>query len=399
MPRRAYPILTQLTVDKTKPRGGRYEIPDGPGGVPGFALRVGTTGGKSYVVRVRARGIQRRVLIGKAAVLDLAEARARARKIVDQAREGMDPAPKAQPRRETVAAAAEEYLARHVRRNLRSSVATERRLKRDVVAAWGDRPVDSITRRDVVALVDAIADKAPVSANRTLQLVHRFFRWCVKRSILEANAAAGIDLPHKEHGRDRTLTDGELAAAWGAFEAMGWPWGDFGRLLVLTGARRAEWAEARWSELDLEHALWTLPPARSKSGKGHVLPLTPLMIEILTAMPRVDGEELLFPSRRRGRPIRSFSKALPWVHEASGTSGWSWHDLRRTFRTGLARLGVQPHVAERVIGHAFGSKVERTYDRHRYLPEVRQALLLWQAELERIIGGGAPKVEPLRRAG
>ena len=389
-------ILTQLAVDKAKPRAARYEISDGPGGVPGFALRVGATGDKSYVVRVRVGGVQRRVLIGNAAVLPLAEARARARKIVDQAREGIDPAPREAPRRETVAAVVEEYLARHVRRNLRSSAAIERRLKRDIVATWGARPVDSIRRRDVVALADDIADRAPVSANRTLQLAHRFFAWAVKRSIIEVNPASGVDLPHKERGRDRVLGDAELAAAWRAFEDMGWPWGDFGRLLALSAARRAEWAEARWSEIDLERVTWAVPPERHKSGAGLVLPLTPAMVDILAAMPRVDGEDLVFPSGRRGRPVSGFSKALRRVHEASGTNGWSWHDLRRTVRTNLSRLGVQPHVAERVLGHAYGTKIERTYDRHRYQAEVRQALLLWQAELERVIGGGAPKIVPFR---
>ena len=388
-------ILTQLAVDKAKPRAARFEIPDGPGGVPGFALRVGD-GRKVYTVRVRVRGDQRRVTVGNAAVLPLAEARARARRIVDRAREGIDPAPREAPRRDTVAVVAEEYLSKHVRRNLRSAAATERRLKRDIVAAWGTRPIDSIRRRDVVALVDDIHDRAPVAANRALQLAHRFFNWCQKRSIVEVNPAAGVDLPHREIGRDRTLSDAELAAAWGAFVGMAWPWGSLGRLLVLSGARRAEWAEARWTEVDLDRQLWRLPPERHKSGAGLELPLTPMMVGILEAIPRFQDEDLLFPSARRGRPISSFSKALKKVHEASGTSGWSWHDLRRTVRTGLSRLGVQPHVAERVLGHTFGSRIERTYDRHRYQGEVRRALELWQAELQRITGGGERTVVAIR---
>jgi integrase len=331
------------------------------------------------------------VTIGKAAVLSLGEARARARKIVDEG------PPEEAPRRDTVASAAEEYLARHVRRNLRSSAQTERRLKRDVLAAWGGRPIDSITQRDVVALVDAICDTAPVSANRTLQLTHRFFHWCAKRKIMKANPAAGVDLPHKEKSRERTLTEAELAAVWRALEALGWPWGDFGRLLLLSAARRAEWAEAVWSEVDLEHAIWRVPGARTKGGVEHLLPLTPPMLAIIEAVPRVDGEALVFPSSRPGRPISAFSRALRRVHATSGTGGWTWHDLRRTVRTSLGRLGVLPHVAERVLGHSFGSKVERTYDLHRYLPEVRQALLLWSADLERIVGGGAPKVVSIRR--
>jgi integrase len=393
--------LTKLAVDHAKPRGKRYELPDsGSRGIPGFALRVGETGVRSYVLRYRVAGRQRRVTIGLATVLTLAEARERAREIVGQARKGVDPAQEMRERqRDTVAVVAEEYLKRHVRPNLKSVRQTERRLNRDIVKAWGDRPISSITRRDVVALADAIHDHAPVSANRTLQLAHRFFAWSVKRSIIAANPAAGVDLPHKERRRERTLTEAELAAVWRALEALGWPWGDFGRLLMLSAARRAEWAEATWGELDLERAIWRVPGARTKGGEEHVLPLTPPMIEIIEAVPRVAGEALVFPSSRPGRPISAFSGALRRVHEASGTGGWSWHDCRRTVRTSLARLGVMPHVAERLLGHNFGSKIERTYDLHRYLPEVRQALLLWNSDLERIVGGGEAKVLPIRGAG
>jgi integrase len=392
--------LTKLAVDNAKPCGKRYELPDsGSRGIPGFALRVGETGVRSYVLRYRVAGRQRRVTIGLATVLTLAEARERARKIVDQARKGVDPAQEMRERqRDTVAAVAKEYIDRHVRPNLKSVRQTERRLNSDVVKAWGDRPISSITRRDVVALVDRIHDRAPVSANRTLQLLHRFFAWALKREILEANPAAGVDLPHKEWSRKRTLSEDELRRVWRAFEGMGWPWGDFGRLVILSGARRSEWAEAHWSEIDFESALWRLPPARSKTGEGRELPLVPAMLGILEAAPRVGGETLIFPSSRAGRPISGFSKALRRVHDASGTSGWHWHDCRRTLRTNLGRVGVLPHIGERVLGHAFGKQIERVYDLHRYSAQVREALLLWSADLERIVGGGgASKVVPIRR--
>ena len=396
-----HPILTQLGVDKARRRGRRYELADGPGGVPGFALRVGETGAKSYVLRYRVGGRQRRATIGSAAVITLAEARARARKLVDQARAGIDPVEANRSRHQgTVAIVVEEYAERHLRRNLRSGAWAEARLKRDVVAAWGERSIQSIAKRDVVALIDSIHDRAPVSANRTLQLIKALMNWCVKRSILEVNAAAGVDLPCRELPRERTLDETEIAAVWQAFETMGHPFGDLGRLLLLTAARRGELAGATWNEIDLEREVWHLPASRVKAGAPHTLPLVPKVLKILEAIPRIAGSDLVFPSGRAGSftPIAGFSRTLKTAHVLSGTSGWTWHDLRRSARSHLSRIGVRPDIAERVLGHLVGSKLVRTYDHYNFAGEVRQALLLWSAELERIVAGEAAKIVPLRPA-
>ncbi len=391
-------LLTQLGVDKARPRGRRYELPDGPGGVPGFALRVGETGVKSFVVRYRVGGQQRRVTLGPASIMSLAEARGRARKLVDQARAGVDPAEAKRSRQQgTVASIVEEYAERHLRRNLRTAHWTEQRLRRDVVSAWGARPLASITKADVVRLIDGIHDRAPTSANRTLQVLKAFLSWCVKRSLLDVNVAAGVGLPHRERARERTLSEDELRAIWPAFEAMGWPFGTLGRLLLLSGARRSEWAAATWDEVDLDRQLWRLPSGRSKTAEEIVRPLTLAAIAILETVPRIDGSPLIFPGRvHSDRPVAGFSRALRTMHRLSGTSGWQLHDLRRVVRSNLDRLGVRPDIAERVLGHVVGRKIERTYNTYRAEPEVRAALLLWESDLlERIIGGVERKVVPL----
>ena len=301
-------------------------------------LRIGETGAKHYVVRYRVDGRQRRVTIGSAAVLTLAEARARARKLVDQAKAGIDPAETRRARHQnSVAAVVEEYAERHLRRNLRSGAQAEARLRRDVVAAWGERPIQSVTKADVVRLIDSIHDRAPVSANRTLQLLKALLSWCVKRSILEVNAAAGVDLPHRERPRERTLNEDEIRAAWSAFTTMGYPVGDLARLLLLTGARRSEWAGAAWGEIDFERQLWRLPPGRSKTGEELVRPLVPAALAILGHIPRVDGSDLVFPA------TGSLSRALATVHRLSAR------------RAGVARFAprraLEPGPARRPTGH------------------------------------------------
>jgi integrase len=159
---------------------------------------------------------------------------------------------------------------------------------------------------------------------------------------------------------------------------------------------RPEWAGASWSEIDLERATWTLPVERSKTDEPQMLPLTQEVLAILATIPRIAGTDLIFPSSRAGsgNPISGFSKALATAQKLSGTTGWHWHDLRRTCRTGFARLGVTAAVGERVLNHSDGtrSRIAAVYDVRSYLPEMRRALELWAAELERIVAGDEAKV-------
>ena len=150
----------------------------------------------------------------------------------------------------------------------------------------------------------------------------------------------------------------------------------------------------RWDQLDLERATWTLPAASTKTSVEHIVPLVPVAVATLAAIPRIGSSELVFPSTRATsvNPVSGFGRPLVAAQRLSGTAGWTWHDLRRTVRTGMGRLGVQPHIGERVLNHAVGSEVARVYDLHRYLPEMRAALELWAAELERIVTGAPAKV-------
>jgi integrase len=240
-----------------------------------------------------------------------------------------------------------------------------------------------------------------VVANRVLSHLRGLLRWAVRNDYLATNPALDIDRPHDEQPRQRALSDVEIRAVWRAFDAIGYPFGVLGKLLVLTGQRRGEWAGASWSEVDAARQVWSLPAGRSKSGAAHVLPLTPEVVAILEAIPRIDGADLIFPSARPGsdRPISGFSKALRTAHRLSDTAAWTWHDLRRTCRTGFARLGVTAAVGERILNHSDGTRspIAAVYDVHGYQGEMRAALALWAAEVDRIVAGEPAKVVALRR--
>jgi integrase len=400
-------LLTQLAVDKVKARGPRDNRR--VGGIPNLYLRISEDGRKTYSLRYRLPdGRQPRMTLGTHPVMSLAAAKTAAVAALEMAARGEDPAAaKAEAKRardeNSVAAVVAQYVARHARPKLRRWRDVERMLELDVVPAWGERPLASIAKRDVIRLVERVVDRgAPVSANRLLALIQRVFNWAIARGIVETNPAAGIDMPHRERPRARTLTELELRAVWPAFDAIGYPFGVLGQLLLLTAQRRGEIAGMRWDQLDLERALWTLPPAATKTEVEHIVPLVPAAVALLEAVPRIEGSPLVFPSLRRtsARPISGFAKPLAAVQRLSGTSGWTWHDLRRTCRTNLGRLGVEPHIGERILNHAVGSDVARIYDLHRYEAQMRQALELWLHELDRLVRGGERKVVALagRRA-
>ncbi len=245
---------------------------------------------------------------------------------------------------------------------------------------------------------------SPVSANRALSLIKRFLNWAVERGIVEANVAAGIKPPHKEKPRERSLSEAEIKAVWRAFERMGWPFGPLGQLLLLTGQRRGEIAGLRWADLDLEAGVLRLAGTATKTGAEHLLPLSRAAVGLLRTLHRLDNSPLAFPASRLGsaNPVSGFSKALRAAHRLSGTAGWTWHDLRRTAATHMARMNAAPHVVEKILNHTAGSTmsvIARTYNTHSYQAEMRQALELWAAEVERITTGIEARVVPIRASG
>jgi integrase len=163
-----------------------------------------------------------------------------------------------------VSVVVEEWLKRDQAGN-HSRDEVERVMRREVLPRWGEQPLAGIRKRDIIALIDGIADRgAPIMANRTLAHVKRLFRWASARDIIESDPAAHVEKPAQETRRDRVLSDAELAAVWCAAEGMGYPFGSAVQMLILTAARREEVLGLSWSEMDLEGAEIRLPAKRSK---------------------------------------------------------------------------------------------------------------------------------------
>ena len=384
--------LTARTIENAKaPTEGRLELWDSL--VRGFALRITDRGSKSWIVMYRLNGKQRRLTLGAYPAYPLGEAREMARETLNSVARGIDPAEEKKaardavppPEPEIVEKVVHEFIERHAKPKTRKWRETERMFEIYVLPKWGPRPIEAIARRDVNDLLDDIIDQGkPYSANKVLSHVRRFFNWCVERDILDATPVAKVKAPAKEVSRDRVLSDDELRSVWRAWDAMGWPFGQAFKLLLATGQRRDEVATMRWSDIDPQSRLWTLPRESTKSDRLHEVPLSPLAIEILEAVPKL-GDYVF--TTTGDRPISGFSKAKKRCDTLSAVSGWRLHDLRRTCASGMARLGIAPHVVEKVLNHASGtiSGIAAVYNRHGYTEEKKAALNTWARALEAII--------------
>ncbi len=327
----------------------------------------------------------RKFTIGPYGRVTLQQARIAAQKIFAARLEGRDPAvEKREARRRTVADGVgdllEAFIAQHVSQN-RSTREISRLLRREFGSAWGNRSIHEIKKRDVIEVVSGIEHRgAPIAANKALKTIKTFLRWCVGRAALDQSPADGIPLPSKETARDRVLSDDELARVIVGARELGGPYGGIAELLTLTGQRREEVAECPSDELDLDGQIWTLPKSRTKNGKAHIVHLSQQSVAVLKRMEKT--QPFVF-SVDGSKPFQTFSEAKRNLDEICGVKAWRLYDLRRTCVSGMARLGIPPHVADKILNHQGGtiSGVAAVYQRHDFLSERKDALEGWDRRI------------------
>jgi integrase len=373
--------FTTKSVEAIKPLALRKEVPDSH--MPGLYLVVQPSGARSWAVRYRHHGKSRKLTLGGYPVFNLAQAREAAAKALRTVAEGRDPGRERQEARaDSVEAIAAQFIERYSKRHNRPrTVATnEALLRRYVLPRWRGRTVRDIKRRDVVDLVDGVAPEYPIAANRVLAVVSKMFNWALACDIIETSPCSGVRRPSAERSRERVLSDDELRRVWHGAVALGFPFGPITQLLLLTGQRRDEVAQMQWSEVDMDMRLWTLPGERVKNGRVHTVPLSDAAMAVLGSVPHVG--DYVFASPDGKRPSHSYGKAK-LDKEVGNITPWRFHDLRRTVASGLARLGVNLPVIEKILNHTSGSfaGVVAVYQRHDFADEKRKALELWAAHV------------------
>jgi integrase len=414
------PKLTPFKVESEKPnKHSRKEIPDT--GKPGLYLVVQPSGRKSWAVRYRRRsdGKPRKYTLD--GFPSLAKAHRLAQDVLDQVAEGNDPAAAKiveKRQRETgdpsdIEALFIEFLRRHnrkkngqpIKESSKRQTAGYLGLKLDkegkwirtgngVLKRWRGRTVESITKGDVLALMDDMVEDAPISANRTLAALRTFFGWCIKRDKLDRSPCAGIDDPAPEEGRERPLSDVELVALWKAVDAMGGPFGRMVQLLILTGCRRDEVRKAHWREFDLEQRKWLIPGVRTKNGHDHLVPLSDAAVEVVQSLPRHKGSDLLFTATG-ATPVSNLSRLTNKLRAAVAKETgqpekkWNVHDLRHTLKTWMQGARIAKDVRNAVQNHSDGDMDEH-YGHHTFEAEKRDALDRWARHVLGLVEGKTP---------
>lgn len=415
--------VTAAALNSLKPSNKRREVPDGRVGGLYHVVQAAPSGARSWCFRYRANGVARKLTFGPFPALSLADARALALKAAAAVASGEDPAGEKRAKVEAAKAkAAEEatpldlvevvvrtFVARHAKAKTRPRTAFEiqRLLARDVLPMWGKRRLSTISRADVHALLDGIVDRgAPILANRTVTVLKTLGRFAAERGIVATNPFADVRKPSAEVSRDRVLSGKEVAGLLTALDAENYPYRELITLLLLTSARRTEVAEAKWPEFDLDARTWTLPRERSKNGVERTLPLPDDVVAILRGLDRFEGTDFVFTCDGSG-PVRGFPLMKQRLDKRMSAAlgepvkGWTLHDLRRSCASGMAEIGVAPHIVEAVLGHKSGiiKGVARVYNRFNYASEQRTALEAWARRVQQIRTGETSSniVELVRR--
>lgn len=399
----------------------------------GFMVRVAASGKKTFLFQYNeassANG-KRRVPLGVFGTeLTTVKARKKAEVLRGQTRDGRDVvAERKRAKAEAAAAVAsaaftvealiDDWAAQHLASR---SASYSKRAPRDLklaLAAWLKAPAMTLARTDAVVVLDGVkVDSGPVQANRVRAEARACWTWAVKRGALEANPWADTPRPlAREIARERVLTDAEVGTLYRAADGLGEPWTALVKVLLLTGQRRSEVAAMRWSELDLDAGVWTLPGERAKNHQTHVVPLVPEVLELLRAIKRRRDAVYVFEGPRQ-TAVSGFGKlaarldqalrkaALEEAEEAGRPvrepAQWTLHDMRRTLATGLQRLGVRLEVTEAVLNHVGGSRkgIVGVYQRYGWDSEKRAALEAWTKHVIALAENKRPasNVLPLRR--
>lgn len=370
--------ITDLSLKKLKaPKTGRTTYNDDT--LPGFGVRVSASGAKSFVLLVgRSR---KRVTIGRHPTISLVEARAKAREVVAGHVLGKDEAVKMKFEDAVPLFIKSHYGDGYAKPRTRDEI--ERLLRRHFLPKFRHDQLASVKTPAVAQIIDGLSD-TPSIAHHAYAAIRMFFRWAESRSYVIRNPVAGLRAPRLGPPRERVLSRHELKAILKAAYTSDTTFDHIVRLLILTGQRRGEIAALDPNWIDPDKRTVTLPASITKNKREHTIPLGALA---QAALPKVKEGALFFPGRGTDTPFDGWSKCKPKFDERCLLPHWTLHDLRRTFATNLAALGVAVQVTEKLLNHISGSTggIVAVYQRHTYEAEMRAAIELWEGQVRDLL--------------
>jgi integrase len=373
--------------------------------VPGFGLRVRQSGSRSWVYQYKIGGKTRRLVIGQASAIKVGYAREIAGQHHAAVKLGRDPANEKKRCQiqagNTFGKLVETYLNLRIKElRPRSYVEVKRHLEVNSKPLHV-LPLEAIDQRAIAGRLTVVAEENGfVVVNRVRSSLSAMFGWAMKEGLAATNPVTNTN-KRQEKSRDRVLTDAELRTVWLALDDN--QIGTIVRLLLLTGQRRGEIAGLRWEEIDFDRNIISLPSERTKNGKPHEVPMASTVRSLLQSRPRIEGQAFVF-----GRGDGGFAgwtklknKLDAKVAAAGSFPPWRLHDLRRSAATGMANIGIQPHIIEAVLNHVSGHKggIAGIYNRAQYGPEKAQALDRWDDHIASVVQGRRSTVISLRGRG
>ncbi|MBR1296660.1 site-specific integrase [Bradyrhizobium sp. AUGA SZCCT0042] len=430
--------LTAAAVKNHRPGKKRREIPDG--GCPGLHLVVQPSGAKSWALRYR-RPDKRTAKLALGSVferdgqepntepvigghLTLAAAHRLVAELRHQIAQGRDPgasyiaererrrAPTLDRAANTFSAAARDFVEQYASKKTRRWEEQARLLgirpedltlmPKGLADRWDKRPIAEIDGHDIYGVVDETRRSgAPGLARRSdgpteararamLSCLSRMFRWLIQHRRISLNPCSGVHRPDTPKARDRVLTDAEIGKFWSAANAERTEFSAPLKLLLLTGCRLNEVAGMTWGELSDNCMTWNIPGGRTKNGRPHLVPLAPLAQEILAGVKETAaGQNYIFSTTDGISPVSGWSKIKNRMDQRMKIPHWRLHDLRRTAATGMAEIGIAPHIVEAALNHISGAKagVAGVYNRAQYAAEKKAALERWAQHVQGLACG------------
>lgn len=366
--------LTDLAVKNLPvPKRGQKDYRDDA--LRGFSIRVSQGGTRTfYIMHGRSRT---RTKIGVYPIITLGQARQRAKELLAEKTLGKD-----RPKTITFADALTQFLDSYTGRKPRTIKDTRTTLNRHFLSLRHER-LNDITTHQIARIIDRLRSK-PTTARHALAAIKMFFSWCVDRDYLPKSPCEALQAPQKPKSRERVLDPQELSTFLSTAQATPYPFGPILLLLILTGQRRSEIGSLKWDYISGDTI--TLPSELTKNNRPHTFPIGEWAQEVISTIPKRNITSYLFPPwGDRDKPFSNWSNPKETFNKQCPLEPWTLHDLRRTFSTNMAALGVRQEVTEKLLNHVSGgaiSQIARIYNRHSYMEEMRHALTLWEDHLQ-----------------
>lgn len=358
------------------PEKGQITLTDAS--LQNFALRISQGGSKTFVVLL---GKGKRQTIGRYPLISLADARAEAKRILAEKTLG-----RIRPDRVAFEVCVASFLADCATRLKPSTLRLYRyHLERDF--PFARKPIADVTPRQILT---QLASCTPSMKEHAARIGRTFFQWAIRNHLLDTSPMARIAPPARGASRDRVLSNDELRAILAAARRLPGPFPAIVQLAIRTGQRRSQLAALEWAWIDEAEELLTFPAEIMKGNKAHTIPVSDTVLSLLAAQPKI-SDRYIFPAsreRRTGKPSTVFagwSKAKVAFDKECGVQNWGLHDARRTLSTVWASLDIPQHLTDRYLSHVpAGNPVSMVYNRFRYIAQLREAILKYDAFLDTI---------------